>query len=40
MALDDKELIHCEARDPDELEACQQCAEQILGYFGEAMQVN
>jgi len=40
MAFDDQELIHCEARDPDEEDACRRCAEQLLGYFGEAMRVH
>jgi hypothetical protein len=36
MAFEDRELIHCEARDHDEAEACRNCAEQLLGYFGKA----
>lgn len=40
MAFEDQELIHCEARDPDEEDACRRCAEQLLGYFGEAMRVH
>jgi hypothetical protein len=36
MAFEDQELIHCEARDHDEAEACRNCAEQLLGYFGKA----
>ena len=40
MAYEDQELIRCEARDPDENEACRRCAEQMLGYFGEAMHVH
>jgi hypothetical protein len=39
MAFEDRELIRCEARDPDEEEACQHCAGQILSYFGEPMHV-
>jgi hypothetical protein len=39
MAFEDRELIRCEARDPDEEEACQRCAGQILSYFGEPMHV-
>ena len=40
MAYEDQELIRCEARDPDEHEACRRCAEQMLGYFGEPMHVH
>jgi hypothetical protein len=36
MAFEDRELIHCEARDLEEREACRRCAEQLLGYFGRA----
>ena len=36
MAFEDRELIHCEARNADEAEACRSCAEQLLGYFGHA----
>ena len=39
MAFDDRELIRCEARDPDEEEACLRCSDQILAYFGDAMHV-
>jgi len=39
MAFEDRELIRCEARDPDEEEACQRCSGQILSYFGDAMHV-
>jgi len=39
MAFEDQELIRCEARDSDEEEACNRCAAQILGYFGNAMHV-
>ena len=39
MAFEDQELIRCEARHFDEDEACDRCAHQILGYFGEAMHV-
>lgn len=37
MAFEDRELIHCEARDRDEEEACMGCAEQVLMYFGRAL---
>ena len=40
LAFDDRELIRCEARDPDEAMACQLCAEQLLGHFGGPMHVN
>jgi hypothetical protein len=36
MAFEDRELVHCEARDPIEGEACRRCADQVLGYFGKA----
>lgn len=39
MAFEDREVIRCEARDPDEDEACRRCSEQILSYFGDAMHV-
>jgi hypothetical protein len=39
MAFEDRELIRCEARDPDEEESCRRCSEQILSYFGDAMHV-
>jgi hypothetical protein len=39
MAFEDRELIRCEARDPDEEECCLRCSEQILSYFGDAMHV-
>jgi len=39
MAFEDQELIRCEARDPDESEACLRCSEQILAHFGDAMHV-
>ena len=39
MAFEDHELIRCEARDPDEEEACQSCAGQILSHFGDPMHV-
>jgi hypothetical protein len=40
MAVRDEQLLHCEARDPDEQEACRMCAERIMGYFGEPMHVH
>jgi len=39
MAFDDQEMLRCEARHPDEEEACQRCAAQILAFFGDAMHV-
>jgi len=39
MAHEDEELLRCEARDPDEEEACRRSAEQMLAYFGEPMHV-
>jgi len=39
MAFEDKELIRSEARDPDEGEACDKCAGQILAYFGHPMHI-
>jgi len=39
MAFEDRELVRCEARDPDEDEACQACSRQILAYFGAPMHV-
>lgn len=36
LAFEDRELVHCEARDPEEKEACSKCAQQVLGYFGRA----
>jgi hypothetical protein len=39
MALDDQELLRCEARDTNEDLACHRCAEQMLSYFGEPMHV-
>ena len=39
LAFEDRELIRCEARDPDEDEACQACSRQILAYFGAPMHV-
>ncbi len=40
LAYEDRELIHCEARDPVEETACQRCAEQLLNHFGEPMHVH
>jgi hypothetical protein len=40
MAVRDEQMLHCEGRDPDEIEACRQCAERIIGYFGEPMHVH
>jgi hypothetical protein len=40
MAVRDDQLLHCEGRDPDELEACRLCAERIIGYFGDPMHVH
>lgn len=40
MAVRDEQLLHCEGRDPDELEACRLCAERIIGYFGDPMHVH
>jgi hypothetical protein len=39
MAIEDRELIHCEARGEIEAEACRRCSDQLLGYFGPAMHV-
>jgi ribosomal protein L40E len=39
MAFQDQELLRCEARHPDESEACRRCAEQLLGYFGDVIYV-
>ncbi len=39
MSFDDKELLHCEARDEVEQEACRRCTEQLLGYFGAPMHI-
>ena len=39
MAFEDQELVHCEARDPEETEAYRRCSEQMLGYFGEPVYV-
>jgi len=39
MAFEDRELVRCEVRDPDEEEACQLCAGQVLSYFGDPMHV-
>jgi hypothetical protein len=39
MAFEDREIIRCEARDPEEDESCRRCSEQILSYFGDAMHV-
>ena len=39
MALDQQEVLRCEAREADEAEACRRCAQQLLGYFGEPMHV-
>ena len=39
MAFEDRELIRCEARDPDEEESCRRCSAQILSHFGDAMHV-
>lgn len=39
MAFEDQELIHCEARHPDESEACRRCTSQLLGFFGEVVYV-
>jgi hypothetical protein len=40
MAVRDEQLLHCEGRDPDEIEACRLCAERIIGYFGDPMHVH
>jgi hypothetical protein len=40
MAVREEQLLHCEGRDPDELEACRLCAERIIGYFGDPMHVH
>src|SRR5579862_2057198 len=39
LAFEDRELLRCEARDPDESEACSRCAEQMLAYFGDPMHI-
>ena len=39
MAFDDQELLRCEARDPNEDEACRRSSAQLLRYFGDAMHV-
>jgi hypothetical protein len=39
LAFEDQELVRCESRSPDEDDACQRCAEQILNHFGDAMHV-
>jgi hypothetical protein len=39
LALDDQELLRCEARDTNEDLACHRCAEQMLSYFGDPMHV-
>ncbi len=39
MSFEDQELIRCEARHSSEYEACQRCAEQLLGYFGDIVYV-
>ena len=39
LAFEDRELIRCEARDPDEDESCRRCSQQILSYFGDPMHV-
>jgi hypothetical protein len=40
MAVRDEQMLHCEGRDPEEIEACRLCAERIIGYFGEPMHVH
>jgi len=40
LAVEDRELIRCEARDAFEEDACQRCAAQILSYFGDPMHVH
>lgn len=40
MSFHDEQMLHCEGRDPDEIEACRQCAERIIGYFGDPMHVH
>jgi hypothetical protein len=40
LAFDDQELLHCEARDPEEESACEACAEQLLNHFGDPMHVH
>ena len=39
LAFEDRELLSSEARDPEEAEACRRSAEQLLGYFGDALRV-
>ena len=40
MAFEDQELLRCEARAPDEGEACRRCVAQLLAYFGDPMHVH
>ena len=40
MSVRDDQMLHCEGRDPDEIEACRLCAERIIGYFGDPMHVH
>jgi hypothetical protein len=40
MSVRDEQLLHCEGRDPEEIEACRLCAERIISYFGDPMHVH
>src|ERR1700684_3796838 len=40
LSVRDEQMLHCEGRDPDEIEACRLCAERIIGYLGEPMHVH
>ena len=40
IALHNEQLLRCEGRDPDEEEACRQCAERIVAHFGDAMLIH
>jgi|HubBroStandDraft_6_1064221.scaffolds.fasta_scaffold2949816_2 hypothetical protein len=40
MWIKDQQVLVCEGHDQDEDEACRQCAENVLGHFGDAMHVH
>jgi hypothetical protein len=40
IAIRNEQLLRCEARDPEEDEACRMCAEQLVGYFGDPMLIH
>lgn len=40
MAVHDEQVLLSEGRDPDEEEACRQCAERIIARFGDPMHVH